>query len=602
MFQSFKTLTNPKDGPPRLARLRETLAADGLEGFLVPRADRFQGEYVAPHDDRLAWLTGFTGSAGFAAVLEQTCGVFVDGRYRVQIKAQTDPEHFTPVPWPDVQLGDWLLEQAPNGATIGFDMWLHTVDEIEKLTRSFANSPLSLTPVNRNPIDHIWDDQPAPPTGKAFIHPIEFAGETSLDKRTRLASDLQKQGEAQAILTLPDSICWLLNLRGSDVAHNPVLHGFAILYADGAVDLFVETEKLADVTEAMDDGITIKPPDSFTETLAALKGTTRIDPKTAPFAVKSILNANGVATTLAPDPCVLPKARKNAIEIKGMAETHLRDGAAMCEFLCWLDATAPSGELTEIAVAQQLETFRRADNALHDISFETISATGPNAALPHYRVHEGIDTPITPGQMFLIDSGGQYLDGTTDITRTVAIGEVPKEQKACYTRVLQGMIAMSRLRWPRGLAGRDIDAVARYPLWLAGQDYNHGTGHGVGAFLSVHEGPARLSRVSEVPLEPGMILSDEPGYYREGQFGVRIENLLVVEDAPPFPGGDADRQMLHFQTLTFVPIDTRLIVPTMLTAAERDWLNTYHAGVQEKLQSRVTAPTLEWLRQATRPI
>jgi Xaa-Pro aminopeptidase len=595
MFQTFDASTSPEQGPPRLKALRHELAAEGLDGFLVPRADAHQGEYVAPRDDRLAWLTGFTGSAGFCAVLHDIAGVFVDGRYRVQVKAQVAGD-FTPVNWPETKLGPWLAAQLPHGGKVGFDPWLHTAQEIETVEKAVAGKGIHLAPVS-NLIDRIWPDQPAPPAGRAMDHPVELAGEPSPDKRARIAGLVHDAGARSAVLTLPDSISWLLNIRGSDIPRNPVVHAFAILHADGRVALFLDPSKVAHL--GPDPGIDVHPPEAFEPALRALHGPVRVDKGSAPLAVSRILAEAGVEVAWGEDPCILPKARKNDTELKATAEAHLRDGAAMVEFLAWLDREAPKGKLTEIDVARALEGFRRATNALHDISFDTICGSGPNGAIVHYRVTEGTNRKVSPGELLLVDSGGQYVDGTTDITRTVAVGAATEEQRACFTRVLQGMIAISRARWPKGLAGRDLDALARAPLWMAGMDYDHGTGHGVGTFLCVHEGPQRLSRISEVPLEPGMILSNEPGYYREGAFGIRIENLVVIRPAEKIAD---DREQLCLETLTWVPIDRRLIDPGLLAPGERSWINRYHADVRERIAPRVGAQARTWLEAVTRPI
>ncbi|WP_290684838.1 MULTISPECIES: aminopeptidase P family protein [unclassified Haematobacter] len=600
MFQSFDAPTSPEQGPPRLAALRKLLAERGLDGFIVPRADAHQGEYVADHDARLSWLTGFTGSAGFAIVLPEIAGVFIDGRYRVQVKAQVALDSFTPVPWPETKPGDWIRTHLPQGR-VAYDPWLHSRDEIDRIATALAGSGVTLEPTE-NLVDAIWPDQPTPPLGRVEVQPEALAGETSAAKRARLAAALKEAGQKTAILTLADSISWLLNIRGRDIPRNPVVHAFAILGDDGRLRLFVDERKLdADLRRHLGPEISVEPVEDFAPALDGLKGPVRVDRASAPKAVSDRLAAAGVEIVWAPDPCILPKARKTPAEIAGTAEAHLRDGAAMCAFLAWLDAEAPKGTLTEIAVVSALEGFRRATNALRDISFDTICGAGPNGAIVHYRVTEGTDRPVKTGELLLVDSGGQYVDGTTDITRTVAVGQVGEPEKLAFTRVLQGMVAISRARWPRGLAGRDLDALARMPLWLAGQDYDHGTGHGVGAFLCVHEGPQRISRISEVPLEPGMILSNEPGYYREGAFGIRTENLLVVEEAPTLPGGD-DRAMLSFRTLTWVPIDRRLILPDMLSPAERFWIDAYHAEVLERIGERVSPETLDWLQRATAPL
>ncbi len=600
MYQGFTATTRPEDGPPRLAALREVIAAERLTGFMVPRADAHQGEYVAPHDDRLAWLTGFTGSAGFCIVLPHTAGLFVDGRYRVQVRAQIAAGHFTPVDWPEVKPGDWLREQLPNGGVIGFDPWLHTTDEIEKLRVALKDSGVTLSSV-KNPIDRIWPDQPSPPRGAVRPHPLALAGEAASDKRARLAETLRQCGQRAAVLTLPDSISWLTNLRGSDVPRNPVIHAFSLLHDDARLTLFIDEGKLTEASRAhLDEGVTLRPVAALEPALRTLSGPVRVDRATAPVWVAEQLAEAGIDLAWGQDPCILPKARKNRAELDGSRAAHLRDGAAMVEFLAWLDRTAP-GDLTEIDVVRALEGFRAADPALLDISFDTICGMGPNAAIVHYRVTEATNRPITAGGLLLIDSGGQYADGTTDVTRTIAIGAPDGAMRAAFTRVLRGMIAISRARWPQGCTGRDLDPLARYHLWLAGQDYDHGTGHGVGAALSVHEGPQRISRASEVVLEPGMILSNEPGYYREGQFGIRIENLVVVQEAPALADSDK-RAMLSFETLTWVPVDRRLIDAECLSQEERDWLNDYHAEVRDRLTELVSEEARGWLAQACAPI
>lgn len=596
MFQTYDVTARPEQGPPRLAALREELSQHGLDGFLVPRADAHQGEYVAPRDERLSWLTGFTGSAGFCAVLIDSAGVFIDGRYRTQVKRQVASE-FTPVPWPEVSLSTWLKEQLPQGGKVGFDPWLHAQSQISSLRADLAATEIELVETN-NLVDQIWEDQPAPPMQPVVAHDLSYAGESAADKCSRLAADLVKAGHSAAVITLPDSIMWLLNIRGADIPRNPVAHGFAILHDDGSVDLFMAAQKLSGLQDHLPQTLCQHPPEAFLQACAALSGQVAVDSGSLPQIVAQQL---GDSLVPAGDPCALPKARKNAAEIEGSAQAHLRDGAAVVELLCWLDAQRP-GTITEIDVAKRLGELRRRDPALRDISFETISGTGENGAVMHYRVTEETNTRLDDGHLLVLDSGGQYLDGTTDITRTIAIGTPGDEERAAFTRVLQGMIAMSRLRWPKGLAGRDIEAVGRMPLWLAGQDFNHGLGHGVGAYLSVHEGPQRLSRASQVPLEVGMILSNEPGYYREGAFGIRIENLLVVQSAPDLDSSDRERDMLNWKTLTFAPIDQRLICIAMLSAAERDWLNAYHAQVREKLHPLISEAAGIWLDDVTRPI
>ncbi|CUH66464.1 Xaa-Pro dipeptidase [Thalassovita gelatinovora] len=600
MFQSFEESADPGQGPARLAALRQMLAHEGLSGFLVPRADMYQGEYVAPRDDRLAWLTGFTGSAGFCAALLHDAGVFIDGRYRTQVKTQVDLDHFTPVPWPETRLQDWLRNSLPQGGVVGFDPWLHTSDEIFKLEQDLKGSAIELRPV-ANQVDAIWADQPDPPRGKVFVYPDDMAGESHGEKRARLAATLREEGQKAAVITLPDSLAWLLNIRGNDIPRNPVAHCVAILHDTGHLSLFIEADKLDDtVQEHLGDEVTQLPFTGFAAALRTLSGPVRVDKATAPLQVVRELEDANVALNWGPDLCILPKACKNTTEIANTKAAHLLDAAAMCEFLCWFDAQPP-GSISEIDVVTTLENMRRATNALRDISFDTIAGTGPNGAVIHYRVTQHTNAMLQDGQLIVVDSGGQYLNGTTDITRTLPVGEVGAEEKTCFTRVLQGMIGISRLRFPIGLAGRDIDAIARMPLWVAGQDFNHGTGHGVGVYLCVHEGPQRISRASDVALKPGMILSNEPGYYREGAFGIRIENLIVVQPAADLDGAD-DRPMLDFETLTWVPIDRRLILSEMLSKAERDWIDGYHAACRDKISPRLSEAAQLWLRQATAPL
>ncbi|OIQ32273.1 MAG: X-Pro aminopeptidase [Alphaproteobacteria bacterium MedPE-SWcel] len=594
MFQTFDVTARPEQGPDRLAAVRAELVKDALDGFLVPRADAHQGEYVAPRDERLTWLTGFTGSAGFCAVLHQSAGIFVDGRYRTQVKQQVAAV-YTPVPWPEVTLGAWLVEQLPEGGRVAYDPWLHSAREIRELKAHLDGAGITLTGTD-NLVDRVWQDQPKPPMTAVTPHPEIYAGESATAKAARLAADLRAAGHAAAVLTLPDSLMWLLNIRGADIPRNPVAHGFAILHDDARVDLFMAAEKLVGVDLGPD--VRRHDPDTFCDAVAGLNGRIAVDEGSVPQAIAEALGDRMVA---AGDPCALPKARKTAAEIAGSAAAHLRDGAAVVETLAWLDAQAPD-TVTEIDVVTRLEQFRAADPALRDISFDTIAGTGANGAIIHYRVTHDTNSLLRDGHLLVLDSGGQYLDGTTDITRTIAIGTVGREESEAFTRVLQGMIAISRLRWPAGRAGRDLEAIGRVPLWQAGQDFDHGLGHGVGAYLSVHEGPQGLSRLNTVPLEPGMILSNEPGYYREGAFGIRIENLLVVEDATALDSGDADRKMLSWRTLTFAPIDRRLVVPALLSAGEREWLNTYHADVFRNVASRVSATAAKWLETACAPL
>ncbi|TDT77226.1 Xaa-Pro aminopeptidase [Litoreibacter halocynthiae] len=594
MFQRFDDTTSPDQGPPRLKALREIMEKDGYDAFIVPRVDVHQGEYVSERDARLSWLTGFTGSAGFCVVLRDKAGIFVDGRYRVQVKNQVDTTLFTPVDWPEHQLGPWLADNLEAHAQVVYDPWLHSIADIEQLDATMAKAGITLVATD-NLIDEVWHDQPAPPQGKIEFQPIELSGEKCGDKRARIAKVLKEQGQRAAVLTLPDSICWLLNIRGTDIPRNPVVHAFALLHDTGKVDLFVDPAKTDHLPP--DPHITQHPPEAFEHALGALEGPVRVDKSTAPMAVKWVLEAEGeqIEIVYADDPCILPKACKNPTEIEGARTAHIRDAHAMVNFLAWLDEQQPG--LTEIDVVTALESFRAETNALRDISFETIAGAGPNGAIVHYRCTKSTNRALQDGELLLVDSGGQYVDGTTDITRTVVMGSPTREQQECYTLVLQGMIALSMARFPRGLAGRDIDALARAPLWRHGLDYDHGTGHGVGSYLSVHEGPARISRLSDVALQPGMILSNEPGYYREGAFGIRIENLIVVQEAPQI--GDK-RDQLSFETLTWVPLDRRLIAVDMLSPPERDWIDGYHATIAEKLS--VQGKARDWLEVATQPL
>lgn len=608
MFQSFEATTRPEDGIKRLATLRAHLADVGLDGFLVPRADAHQGEYVAACDERLSWLTGFTGSAGFAAVLPDVAGVFIDGRYRVQVRAQV-ADVFTPVHWPEQQLEDWLIAALPDGGEVGFDPWLHTIAEIERVEAAVGPHNISIVPVN-NAVDAIWTDRPARPNAPAVAYPDAMAGTSSAEKRALVAAVLEAQNEAAAVLTLPDSINWLLNIRGADLTHLPVVQAFAIIRADGTVTIFSDPAKF----DGLDLGgnVQVQPWDAFGAALDALLGPVRLDPASAPDAVRWALEGAGAVISKGRDPCLLPKARKTPAEIAGTTQAHLRDGVAMVRFLHWFDDTAPLGNLTEIDAAKRLEAFRAETGALKDISFDTISGAGANGAIVHYRVTEQTNAPLKPGQLFLIDSGAQYEDGTTDITRTLFVGHPvvghpappDPQERECFTLVLQGMIAVQRARFPKGVSGAHLDALARAPLWATGRDYDHGTGHGVGVYLSVHEGPQGLSRRAAVPFEPGMILSNEPGYYVEGAFGIRIENLIHVVPAPQ--GADPHREMLAFETLTYAPIDRRLIVAEMLSPAERTWLNAYHAQVLSKIAPLLSegghSDTAAWLHTACAPI
>lgn len=592
MFQTFETSSDPSCGPARLTALRAQMAAHNIGAFFVPRADAHMGEYVADRDARLAWLTGFTGSAGFCIATQDVAGVFIDGRYRVQIRDQVASD-FTPVHWPEISAADWINDTLPSGAIIGFDPWLHSVDEIKTLRDALPNMTLQAT---TNLVDAIWHDQPDAPNAPFFVQDMTHAGEASAEKRARLTANLKADC---AVITLPDSIAWLLNIRGADIERNPVPQAFAIFHKSGAVDLFAGIGKADAITDHLGNDVTLHDVASFEATATALTSTVQIDPKTAPEALRAAL-ANATIMHAA-DPCLLPKAIKNPTEIAGAKDAAKRDGGAMVRFLAWLDDEAPKGQLTEIDVVKKLEGFRRDTNALRDISFETICGAGAHGAIVHYRVTEQTNRPVKTGELLLVDSGGQYVDGTTDITRTVIVGTPTDEHRKCYTLVLQGMIAISRARFPKGVGGQHLDALARFPLWTAGMDYDHGTGHGIGSYLSVHEGPQGISRRSNIALEAGMIVSNEPGYYREGAFGIRIENLITVIPAPPIAGGD-DRDMLAFETLTLVPLDRRLIDTNMLSTAERDWIDRYHAATLHLLIDDLDTQTATWLTQACAPL
>ena len=598
-LQDFKGAVEPHDAAGRLAMLRAQMEALDLAAVIIPRADAHQGEYVAEADARLRWVTGFSGSAGFAIVTRDRAAVFVDGRYRVQVRAETDPAHFIALDWPATKPAAWLREMLPEGGRVGFDPWLHTVREIRALQGGLEASGIALIPVP-NPVDSVWHDRPAPPAGPARLHPDALAGATAAEKRAAIAGGLAQAGQGAAVLTLPDSISWLLNLRGSDLPRNPVVQAFAIIEADGRVAVFADPAKFGPELRAhLGNEVSFLPLSGFTPALQALSGPVRLDPVTAPQAVADLLAEIGTEIVEAPDPTLLPKARKTPAELAGMRAAHLKDAIAVVRILHWLDSLEP-GSATEIDVVRRLEAFRR-EAGIRDISFDTIAGSGPNGALPHYRVTEASNRRLGPGELLVLDSGGQYDEGTTDITRTLAVGPVPEAARDPYTRVLQGMIAISRARFPRGLSGRDLDPLARQFLWAAGLDYDHGTGHGVGAALCVHEGPVRISRLSELPLEPGMILSNEPGYYREGAFGIRIENLVAVRELGREASPDG-RDMLGFETLSFAPIDTRLIVPGRLSADEAGWLDAYHAETREKLAPLLAGEVREWLIRATEPL
>ncbi len=608
MFQSFDQKGGREGTPERVAALRARLAGLGADGFLVPRADAHQGETVAPCDERLAYLTGFAGSAGLAIVMADRAALFVDGRYTLQAETQIDPSIFEIVPMHETPVAKWVETMLGEGQALAYDPWLHGRNEIDRLRKAAATAGAKLMPLDANPIDAIWDDRPPPPLGAVRVQPTELAGEETAARRRRVGAQVAEAGAAAAVLTQPDSLAWLLNIRGGDLPRSPVALGFGILNADGTVALYMEPEKCdGEVRAHLGNAVAIAPPDHFGEGLAMFGDkTVLIDKATCPLWVADQLKGADAHIVWGQDPCVLPKALKNEAECEGMRVAHRRDGAAMVRFLHWLDTEIAAGtELTEIDVVTELEKFRAADRALLDISFDTICGSGPSGAIVHYRVNRQTNRALAPGELLLVDSGGQYQDGTTDITRTMAVGPPREEARRPFTLVLKGMIQLSRARWPDGVSGRDLDALARGPLWRAGLDYDHGTGHGVGAYLNVHEGPQRLSRKGgDVTLVPGMIVSNEPGYYRAGAFGIRIENLVLVTEPSVAEGGE--REMMGFETLTLAPIDRRLIAPDLLSADERAWLDDYHARVRGEIGAALDpaedSATLGWLEQACSPL
>lgn len=602
-YQTFDDQSDAATCAPRLAALRAELTKRALDGFIVPRADEHQGEYVPKRAERLAWLTAFTGSAGAAIVLQDKAAIFVDGRYTLQVSQQTDTQLFEPHDLIAEGLGTWIENNCPKDSRIGYDPWLHSMAQIEALRTSAEKAGAALVSCDTNPIDAVWLDQPPAPLAPAMPHRLALAGDAAESKRTRIAEEIQRQGGDACVLTLPDSICWLLNIRGGDVPHTPFALAFAIHNSDGSTDLFMDPRKSSlEFERHLGNAVRLRTPDEFGSILDGLKGKSVIvDPAMGASAIFDRLGAAGARIKRAPDPCQLPKACKNPVEIEGMRKAHIRDGAAVCRFLAWLSREAPGGYLTEIDAAEALEGFRVSTGALSDLSFDSISAAGPHAAIPHYRVTRSSNRRIARDEIFLIDSGAQYPDGTTDITRTLIIGEPSAEMRDRFTRVLKGHIALATMRFPEGTTGAALDAFARKSLWDAGLDYDHGTGHGVGSYLSVHEGPQNISkRPVNQPLRPGMICSDEPGYYKAGAYGIRIENLIVVTEPEELPGGD--RKTMRFETITLAPIDRALVEVSLLTAEERDWLNAYHARVRDTLAPFLDTETNTWLTAATQCI
>ena len=582
-------MKNPSD---RIKALRAALASAGVEGFLIPRSDEHLGEYVPPSGERLAWLTGFTGSAGLAIVLKDRAAIFTDGRYTSQVRAETDGaiyerRHITEEP-PD----SWLREHAA-GLKLGYDPWLHSEVFLKRL------SGVELVPLNSNPVDTIWGDRPAPPAAAVLPHGLELSGEAAEAKREAAATSLRKSGEQACLLADAHSVAWLLNLRGADLAHTPMPLAFALLRDDASVRLFLHApERVPEATRAhLGNRVTIEPRSALPRALGELAGMgVRLDADATPAWFAAKLRDAGARIVTGEDPCRLPRATKNATEQRGARRAHLRDAVAVANFLAWFADEAPKGGLTEVSAAEQLLVFRRMVPGFVAESFPAISGAGENGAIVHYRATAATDRAINPEECYLIDSGGQYPDGTTDITRTLwtGLGPAPAALRARYTAVLRGHIALATLRFPSGVAGPHLDAIARRPLWDAGLDYDHGTGHGVGSFLSVHEGPVAFSRTAKVvPIQPGMILSDEPGYYLPGHYGIRIENLLLTREASPQP--DQAKPFLEFETLTLAPYCRALLDPGLLTQAERDWVNAYQTRVLAEIGPLLEAPVREWM-------
>lgn len=603
-FQSFEDRTERAASGARVAALRTELARRGLTGFIVPRSDRHQNEYVPASEERLAWLTGFTGSAGAAIVLRERAVLFVDGRYTLQVREQVDTslfaiEHLVETP-PD----RWIETNLTSADRLGYDPWLHTVESAERLAKACAAAGATLVAVEPDLIDAIWSDRPAPPLGPITLHDLRFAGEAAEEKLARIRAELSKLRADALVVSDPHAVAWAFNIRGSDVAHTPLPLAFAVVPQAGRPALFVDGRKLSnDVRDRLETLADVREPADFVQALAALgqaHKTVRLDQATAADALARLITNHGGKVARGPCPIALMKAVKNQAEISGARAAHIRDGVAVTRFLAWFDREAARGTLTEIDAVSALESFRRDTGLLKDVSFPTISGAGPDGAIVHYRVTTRTNRGIAAGELFLIDSGGQYQDGTTDITRTVAVGEPTAEMRERFTRVLKGHIAIARAIFPDGTTGAQLDSFARQSLWAAGLDFDHGTGHGVGSYLSVHEGPARISKLGTTPLRRGMILSNEPGYYKAGAYGIRIENLVLVVEAAAVPG--AEKPLNAFETLTLAPIDRRLVVADMLTPEETDWFDGYHARVAQMLAPLVDAETRAWLAAATRPL
>ena len=606
MFEAhFQTFEEPEGGvalTARLAAFREELARRKLAGFVVPRADQQQNEYVAPSEERLAWLTGFTRSAGMAIVLTDQAALFVDGRYTLQAVKQFDAKAWSVESLVDPPPESWLTKHLAAGDRIGFDPWLHTSAAAERLAAACTKAGAELVAVDSNPIDSVWTERPAPPLGPVTIHDTQFSGESERDKLARIGAEIGKLGVDALVLSDSHAVAWTFNIRGADVSHTPLPLSYALVPKDGRPAIFIDHRKLSnsarDHLEQTDD---VREPEALAGELTALAqrgASIALDSATAADALSRLISAAGGKVVRGSDPIALLKACKNATEIEGTRNAHRRDAVALARFLAWIDREAPKGALTEIDAVEALETFRRDTGALKDVSFPTISGTGPNGAIVHYRVTRKSNRRIMPGDLLLVDSGAQYEDGTTDVTRTVAIGTPTDEMRDRFTRVLRGHIAIARAVFPDGTTGAQLDTLARQFLWQAGVDFEHGTGHGVGSYLSVHEGPARISKLGTTPLKRGMILSNEPGYYKTDAFGIRIENLELVT-AIDIPG--AEKPMNGFETLTLAPIDRRLI-DRRISKKEVMWLNDYHARVRREVRPHLDEATKVWLDAATEPL
>ncbi|EHR05089.1 aminopeptidase P family protein [Bradyrhizobium sp. WSM471] len=604
MFEAhFQTFEEPEAGvalTARLAALREELARRKLTGFVIPRADQQQNEYVPPSEERLAWLTGFTGSAGLAVVLTHEAAVFVDGRYTIQAAKQVDSRAWAVESLIDPPPESWMSAHLKAGDRLGFDPWLHTFAAAERLSAACTKAGAELVAVDSNPVDAIWQDRPQPPIAPVTVHGMQHAGVTEAEKLTQIRSEIGKLGVDALVLSDSHAVAWTFNIRGADVAHTPLPLSYALVPKDGRPTIFIDHRKLSNLTrDHLEQSADVREPDAMAPTLMALAksgGSIALDNATAADALSRLITGAGGKPVRGSDPIALLKAVKNPTEIKGTQTAHRRDAVALARFLAFIDREAASGKLTEIDAVEALETFRRDTGALKDVSFPTISGTGPNGAIVHYRVTRKSNRRIVPGDLLLIDSGAQYEDGTTDVTRTMAVGEPTDEMRDRFTRVLRGHIAIARAIFPDGATGAQLDTLARQYLWAAGVDFEHGTGHGVGSYLSVHEGPARISKLGTTPLKRGMILSNEPGYYKTDGFGIRIENLELVV-AADIKG--AEKSMNAFETLTLAPIDRRLIDVAMLGKDELDWLNAYHARVRAEVRPALDATTKAWLDQAT---